>query len=161
MKKIISTIFMLSTLIMPGCTWLPSCDCPHDHSGNHAHKHPAATPVPADTATVLKISSIKEFEEKVIASTKPVIVDFSAQWCGPCQSMKPIVQELAQELGSHYTFVDVNVDAAQDVARAYNIQGIPTFTFFKDGKEVISEQERIVGAIEKNTLKAALEKYLG
>lgn len=182
MKIIMNIIVALSLLAFPGCKWF-ACDCGHEgHDHAHALPTPAAptTPAPeasatpsaaapattpevpaAETLGVIKISSAQEFEEKVIGAKKPVLVDFSAKWCGPCQSMKPIVEELAHEMGAKYIFAEVSVDDASDVANKYGIQGIPTFTFFKDGKEVVSPADRLTGAMDKNTLKAAIEKKLG
>ena len=103
---------------------------------------------------------MQEFQEKVISSTQPVVVDFSAAWCGACQTIKPTFEKIAQEFVAKYVFAEVDVDAASEVANNYNIKGMPTITFFKNGKEAVSEENRIIGATDENTLKIAIEKYL-
>ena len=73
------------------------------------------------------------FEVEVIKSDKPVIVDFWAEWCGPCKALAPILDEVAGEV-SNAKVVKVNVDEAQELAQQYGIRGIPTLIFFKDGE---------------------------
>lgn len=154
MKKIFLLFFTGALALLSGCKFFgPCCDHNHEHE-HHSHK----TDQHHDSVT--KIQTSEAFKKEVLQSTKPVIVDFSAPWCGACQVMKPIIADLAHELSDKYTFVEVNVDAASDIASTYNIQGIPTFTFFKDGKEAISENDRITGTIDKDKFKVAIEKNL-
>ena len=75
-----------------------------------------------------------DFEEKVLKSTCPVLVDFWAEWCGPCKTIGPILDELADELGETAKIVKVNVDENPELAQKYGIRGIPTMIFFKNGK---------------------------
>ena len=83
------------------------------------------------------------------------LVDFNADWCGPCQMQFPILKELAAEANGKYQIASVNVDIEQDLAAEYGISSIPCMVIFKDGKEV----ERIVGLRPKAALVKSLEKH--
>jgi thioredoxin 1 len=74
------------------------------------------------------------FELEVIKSEKPVLVDFWAEWCGPCKALSPILDEIASEMDGKANIVKVNVDQAQDLAQKFGIRGIPTLIFFKNGE---------------------------
>jgi thioredoxin 1 len=78
------------------------------------------------------------FEKQVLASKKPVVVDFFATWCGPCQKMAPVMESLSKEYGGKVSFVRVDVDKNPALASKYEIQGIPAIKIFKDGKVVDS-----------------------
>jgi thioredoxin 1 len=95
-----------------------------------------------------------DFEEKVIRAKKPVLVDFYAPWCGPCQVMAPVIDEIAEELKDQAEVYKVNVDSNSDLANQYQIMSIPTLMVFKEGKIV----EQFVGAQGKQKLIEALEK---
>ncbi|MBP9854433.1 MAG: thioredoxin [Candidatus Omnitrophica bacterium] len=90
----------------------------------------------------------QNFKTEVIDSQIPVLVDFWAEWCGPCRMIGPIIEELAQELDGRLKVGKVNVDEAQGLAAQYNIMSIPTMLIFKSGSPV----EQIVGAMSKNQL---------
>ena len=95
------------------------------------------------------------FESLVIKSDKPVLVDFWAEWCGPCKMISPLIDKVASEVGDAAVVVKVDVDSNQDLAREYGIQSIPTLLFFKNGEI----KDKIVGAsvtpeILKNKLSA-------
>jgi thioredoxin 1 len=90
----------------------------------------------------------KTFAQEVLQSTLPVLVDFWADWCGPCHVIAPIVEELAREYEGQLTVMKLDVDANPRTASAYRVQSIPTLLVFKDGKPA----ERIVGAVPKKAI---------
>ncbi len=96
------------------------------------------------------------FHEEVLGSITPVLVDFWADWCGPCKALSPIVEELAGDYDGRAKFGKVNVDEQQTLAAQYGIRAIPTILIFKAGDVV----EQVVGLRSKRDLKANLDKYL-
>lgn len=98
--------------------------------------------------------SDQNFEQEVLKSEKPVLVDFWAAWCGPCQMMGPIVDELAEEMKDKVKIGKLNVDENRETASNYGVMSIPTLIIFKDGKVV----KQLVGAQNKDSLKEELEK---
>ena len=93
------------------------------------------------------------FEKEVLQSSVPVLVDFSAQWCGPCKQLAPIVDKLADEYVGTYKVGQVDVDASPDTARKYGVRSVPTVIVFKEG-QVVAQQ---VGLAQKETLVKLLE----
>jgi thioredoxin 1 len=96
------------------------------------------------------------FESDVLKSSKPVLVDYWAEWCGPCRQVGPVLEEIAKEYASKIEIVKLNVDENPEVVRTYGIMNIPTLTVFKDGQVV----KEIVGAKPKSALLRELEDFL-
>lgn len=97
--------------------------------------------------------SNQQFEDKVLKAEKPVLVDFYAPWCGPCQMMSPIIDELAKEVKEKADVYKVNVDNESALANEYQVMSIPTIIIFKNGKPI----NQIIGGANKEKLKEALE----
>ena len=100
-----------------------------------------------------KITTDQNFEQDVLKSSKPVIVDFWAEWCGPCRQLAPTLDELSQELADKVIICKVNIDENPNSPTTYGVRGIPTLILFKNGKQVSTK----VGALPKSALKEWIE----
>jgi len=96
------------------------------------------------------------FEQEVVHSELPVLVDFWASWCGPCQMLGPVFEELSAEFEGKLKFVKVSTEEAPEIAQKYNVSGIPCLVLLKKGEEV----NRIVGFLPKPMLKQKIEGML-
>ncbi len=105
-----------------------------------------------------KVQEINDshFEQEVLKSDVPVLVDFWAPWCGPCKTIAPVVEELANVYGAKLKVVKINVDNNKEAAMKYNVRGIPNLILFKNGES----QEQIVGAVAKQELVNAIDKLV-
>lgn len=94
------------------------------------------------------------FEEEVLKASEPVLVDFFAQWCGPCKAMAPALEQVASEMEGKLKVVKIDVDASPELAQKYDIRAMPTLLIFKDGKVADSH----VGALIQ---KSKLQQWIG
>ncbi|MEI6809905.1 MAG: thioredoxin domain-containing protein, partial [bacterium] len=106
-------------------------------------------------ANIVEITNAEQFDKAIAGGV--VLVDFNADWCGPCRALKPIVGSLADKFAGKVAVLSVNVDKQQELARKYGISSIPDVRLFSGGKEV----ERWIGVRPEETYKAATETMLG
>lgn len=104
--------------------------------------------------SVLKINS-ENYEEEVLKADKPVIIDFYADWCGPCRMMSPIIDEIAEEKADSIKVGKVNVDENQDLAMEYGVMSIPTIVIIKNGKV----EKTFVGVRDKSEILGAIGDF--
>ena len=97
-----------------------------------------------------------EFQSKVLDASGPVLVDFWAEWCGPCKQLSPILDEVAGELGDKLTIAKVNIDENPESPTQYGVRGIPTMILFKDGEAVATK----VGSVPKSQLVDWIESVI-
>jgi len=98
--------------------------------------------------TAIKNCNENDFEDEVLKSNLPVIVDFWAEWCGPCKTLSPILEELSDEMKNEINVVKINLDENQDLAMKYSIRSIPTLLLFKEGNLVDTK----VGLLPKSEI---------
>lgn len=96
----------------------------------------------------MEIINERQFGEKVLSSDKLVLVDFFASWCGPCQMIAPILEQVSRESNGNYEIFKVDVDQNENLARTYGIMSIPTMVLFKNGQPV----DKVIGFRQKNQI---------
>ena len=104
----------------------------------------------------MALNIANENYEAIVADSKPTVIDFWAEWCGPCRTIAPIVEELAEEYADRVNIGKCDVDSADDVVATYRVRNIPTLVFIKDGNVV----GKHVGAISRNDLVVKIEELL-
>ena len=92
---------------------------------------------------------------EIINQNKPVLVDFFAEWCGPCKMMSPILKELKSDLGDKISIIKIDVDKNQSLAAKYQVRGVPTLVLYKSGKQVWRKS----GAVQKNELVSIINSF--
>lgn len=110
------------------------------------------------TCSNLAVGAVTDssWNDLVLASETPVLVDFWAPWCGPCRMIAPIIDELAKEYAGKISCYKLNTDENPNIATKYGIRSIPTVLFFKNGEK----KESVIGAVPKSTLSTTVEKYI-
>ena len=144
MRKILMPLLVISLMLFSGCKML---------EGWFTQKQPLAEVI--DT-NIFKIDSEAEFFKKVLGSQKPVVVKFETDWCGACNTMAPIFEKSADEFVDQMKFTQVDADKQKELAQKYEIKGVPTFIFFKDGKII----EKIEGGMDEDDFKNKVKEII-
>lgn len=97
-----------------------------------------------------------DFENSVVKSDVPVLVDFSASWCGTCRKLTPVLEEIGKNYEDKIKMVKINIDQNINIAKEYSVSGLPSILIFKNGKP----EERLVGLMPKTTIISSIEKHL-
>lgn len=127
-------------------------------TGSNGYRHSGAvkpvTPMVINMKRVQQLSS-SDFSREVYLSPIPVVVDVYADWCGPCRAIAPLLERLAEHYDGRIRFVKVNIDEDPEVAQAFQVEGVPTLLFFRDGQLT----DRVVGLADPRQLVAQLERH--
>jgi thioredoxin 1 len=108
------------------------------------------------SSQLMGVATDDNFENEVLKSDKPVLIDFWAPWCGPCKAIGPIVEELAGQFKDSVKMMKLNVDDSQKTALAYKVRSIPTLILFKDGKVL----DTLIGLVPQQKLEEFIKKSL-
>lgn len=145
--------------MVTGLFLFTGCGCDKAKETEQAQEQKSTSTTEATPSIVATITTNEAFEKDVLKSTKPVVVKFFATWCGACKEMAGAFDELAKQMVD-YSFFAVDIDAAKDLATKYNIKGVPTIVFFKDGNEV-DAAKRHVGSASKEHLEKTIKDVFG
>jgi len=104
----------------------------------------------------IAVVSTDSFDSEVLGSDKPVLVDFWAEWCGPCRMIAPILEDVAESMDGKVQIAKLNVDENQDVAFRYQVSSIPTLILFKDGEVA----DRVMGALPQKSLEEFIQRNI-
>jgi len=104
---------------------------------------------------LLKIVRMKDSFNNIINSDIPVLVDFHADWCGPCKMLAPVLKQVKEEMGTALKIVKIDVDKNQSLASTYQVRGVPTMLLFKNGKQVWRES----GVLQKNDILSIIQQH--
>lgn len=105
---------------------------------------------------MIKSVNLKDFENEVVDSSRPVIVDFFAPWCSPCKMLAPVIDEIGAEFENTLDIAKVNIDTDAEIADYYSVSSVPTLILIKDGKEKV----RFSGVMPKDSLVSKMMEYL-
>ena len=146
---------LLTLVVFTGCDWCKKCkECDVPKTEQTAAE--AAKTAEAVSTAVVAIENKEQFENEVLKSDKLVVADFYADFCSVCKDMKPVFEEVANNMKDKCKFVTVCKEKAEDVFATQTLQGVPTIVIFKDGKEL----DRVAGAISKEDLSKKIEESL-
>ena len=149
MKDYVALSIMIAVICLVGWyAWPEPSQSPAGSGGSSTNSD--------DSLGVPVVVNDENFEEVVLQSDRPVLVDFWATWCGPCKQIAPMVKQLARDYNGRAVVAKLDVDVAGQTARKYGVRNIPTLIVFHHGKEV----SRIVGAVDKSRLSAELDQAL-
>ncbi|MBD3232061.1 thioredoxin fold domain-containing protein [Candidatus Dependentiae bacterium] len=144
MKKIMIFLCMINLILFSGCKMF---------EGWFKKSKPMQEVI--DT-NIIKIDTSDKFENEVLGSSKPVVVKFETDWCGACRSMAPTYEKVADEFVASMKFTQVDADKHKELAQKYEVKGVPTFIFFKNGELV----EKIEGSMDEDNFKEKIKEIL-
>lgn len=147
---------LLAVLLLAGCNSAPSTESETDSQTDTSVSSTESDQAGSEHSGEVVHADAATFEATVLQSDQPVLVDFWAEWCGPCLALAPVIDEIAKEYGGKARVVKVDVDNAQELAQQYQVEAIPTMIVFRDGQEF----KRVVGNVPKGEITSAIDSAL-